>query len=63
MRGDDFRAWRFSLRLTQDAAAARLGWSKRSIERYEQRNLEIPRLVRLAMVTVMAGLEPWTGRP
>lgn len=50
MTGSELRAWRRAARLTQDAASARLGVSRRALQKYEARGDQpIPKLLALAV--------------
>lgn len=55
MTPEAFRAWRKRLGMTQDGAARTLGKTRRTIQRYEDGDLEIPKTVRLAMAAVTGG--------
>lgn len=66
MKPEDFKAWRFALGLSQQAAATALGISKSSVELYERgsrrddgRQVEIPTTVALACSAVWHRLGRW----
>lgn len=66
MTPDDFKAWRMTVGLSQQAAADALGISKGSVELYEAgkrrddgRPVAIPKTVALACAALYHKLQPW----
>ena len=51
--------WRMSLQLTQEHAAALIGYKSRMIRRWESGESPIPCAVGLACAAIAAGLSPW----
>lgn len=69
MTPDDFKAWRATMGLSQQAAADALGISKGSVELYEAgkrrddgRPVIIPRTVALACAALYHKLGPWGAK-
>lgn len=67
MSPDDFKAWRTTMGLSQQAAADALGISKGSVELYEAgkrrddgRPVVIPKTVALACAALYHRLMPWS---
>jgi DNA-binding XRE family transcriptional regulator len=66
MSGEDFRAWRRTLGLSQAEAAAALGLGRRMVQYYEQgtrdgRSVPIPLPVRLACWAITQGVGDYDG--
>lgn len=65
MTGEDFKAWRAAMGLSQRAAAETLGLSRGTVENYERGHLVdgrpslIPKTVGLACAALAAGLDVW----
>ena len=57
----DFRAWRKSLELSQQAAADSLGIGRRTVQDYEAGAYPVPRHIALACAALFHRLEPWSA--
>jgi len=63
MTAAQLKAWRLQHKLSQAAAAAKLGCSRRSIQQWESGDNEIPKYIAMALSAVLFNLPAYGDAP
>ena len=62
MTGAQLRKWRLERRLSQEAAALRIGCSRRSIQLWESKTNKVPDYIAMAIAAANKNLTPYGAK-